>query len=375
MILGLTLATFIVLLVALVIGMWRAKSDENRATAGREGFFVHLWRALHPNFEPFDSGRATTQTLNLLIAAMFIFAAAIIVWAAGAGVMRTAYLYAVKPDGIGDGFGATCKVWIKCESWQAWFFVAFVLLFEVARAVGGVLAIGLGAGLAGAIVGFIFGIPRPISAAEAPPAEAGGTALPPGVTPRQAGNAWQLSTNLTQISDWLTKVIVGVGLVEAKTALEKFQGLSYSAGGWLFDLRHGSPAVIAAIMLGCAVFGFLFAYLYAELIVSRLIVAVDREMAHPSDEAREKLLGIDSFSEALVPRISRSSHPGETTHQPNQDQIRAALQYLPIGFDELVSRSNLTFDDILNWSRARALLNDYREAARGYIHLLGMTAR
>jgi len=45
-------------------------------------------------------------------------------------------------------------------------------VLQVLRAIGGVLLICLTSGLAGALLGFLFGLPRPMTAAEAPPAAA-----------------------------------------------------------------------------------------------------------------------------------------------------------------------------------------------------------
>ena len=198
------------------------------------------------------------------------------------------------------------------------------------RAVGGVLLICSAAGLAGALLGFIFGIPRPISAPQAPPAAAGGAAPPPGVDHRQAAKAWELSTNLTQISDWLTKIVVGVSLVEAKNVLAEFQTISVTAADWLFGMRHGSPALIAAVIVGGAVFGFLFAYLYTELIISRLIAAVASGLdttaeahAHPAADAADPRPGAANFA-----RRGRSANLGSA--EIGGSASRAAISSDPV---------------------------------------------
>jgi hypothetical protein len=283
--------------------------------------------------------------------------------------MRTAWLYSVQPDGVSralrDGWGLTTN-----SGWQVWVIFIGFLALQVARAVGGVLLISMAAGLSGALIGFIFGIPRRISAGEAAPADAGAANPPPRANTRQAGEGWLLSTNLTQVSDWLTKVIVGVSLVEAKSVWTEFQTLSLTASNWLFEMRHGSPALIGSAMVGGSVFGFLFAYLYAELIVSRLIAAVERGL-RPTLEARQTLQQIESIREGLAPRISRSAYAPEPTDQPTPVEIEAALQYQAIRFEDLIARPDVTFDEILSWARAKAILNDYRAAAQGYTYLLG----
>jgi hypothetical protein len=345
----------VILIAAVVVALGVAVVNFRTAIAAA---FCNLCAALRPSFEGFTPERATTQTLNLLTAAMAIFAAVLIAWGVGAGVMRTAWLSQLFKNELGGGSAAYLRS-------------LYLLPFEIVRAVGGVLAIGLAAGLVGAIVGFIFGIPSQVSASATPPAEAGGTVPARGADPRQAANAWRLSTNLTQVSDWLTKVIIGVSLVEAKAALIELLNDAHAAAGYLFDYRHGSPAVLAAVMIGCAVFGFLYAYLYTELIISRLIVAVDRGLQPGLAAAALTLKNMATITEALVPRISRSARAAEVSEQPAADEVKAALQYIGISFADML-RAGATPDEIRSWARAKALLNDYQAAAQGYIRLLGM---
>ena len=328
----------------------------------RRSVLRSIWDALTPDFAGFNTERVTTQTIYLLMAAMLVFGVLAAAWAAAAGIMRTAWLFAAQPDGIGEALAGWSCLNSGCPGWLLF----GVLVWQVVRAVGGVLLICSAAGLAGALLGFIFGIPRPISAPQAPPAAAGGAAPPPGVDHRQAAKAWELSTNLTQISDWLTKIVVGVSLVEAKNVLAEFQTISATAADWLFGMRHGSPALIAAVIVGGAVFGFLFAYLYTELIISRLIAAV----ASGLDTTAEAhlTLRLMPLTQGLAPRISRGAGDPQTSVQPKLAEVQAALQYHQIRFEDLVAHPDDT--EILNWSRAKAVLNDYRSAAQGYAYLL-----
>ena len=322
--------------------------------------FARIWAALTPDFDQFLTDRVTAQTIRLLVTAMLVFGSFTVAWALAAGVMRTAWLVAIKPDGVTAG--------LKEPLWQQsqWLFAGF-LAWQMVRAVGGVLLICCAAGLAGAVIGFIFGIPRPISASEAPPAAAGGAVPPPGIDHRQAIEAWKLSTNLTNISDWLTTAITGVGLVEAKNILGGL-AVAFAAADWLFGSRHGSPAVLGAVIIGGAVFGFLFAYLYAELVISRLIAAVS-QILRATPAARLTMRNL-RLTQSLAPRIPRTGPP-ETTERPTTVEIQAALQYQPIQFEDLIAQSGVTPAEVLSWARAKAILNDYRAAARGYAYLLG----
>ena len=156
----------LVLVVALVVVLlsWLTRPATRLGTSA--GW---LWRGLWPDFGRFTTGRATTQTFHMLVSAMLVFGVAVIAWSAGAGVLRALWLAGAKPEdikGTVDSFasfvcGKTCTL--------NWVFVAV----EITRAVGGVLVLGMAAGLGGALLGFLFGIPRPVSASESPPAEDG----------------------------------------------------------------------------------------------------------------------------------------------------------------------------------------------------------
>jgi hypothetical protein len=64
----------------------------------------------------------------------------------------------------------------------------------------------------GALLGFLFGIPRSVQ--ETGPATAVTT---PGAAEERIAyerGAYEVNTNLEQISDWLTKILVGVGLIQ-----------------------------------------------------------------------------------------------------------------------------------------------------------------
>ena len=75
--------------------------------------------------------------------------------------------------------------------------------------------VGVAAGFAGAFFGFLFGIPRSVVSATEPDATAGDKRRKVGAL---VGNldpdATQPNTNLEQISDWLTKILVGATLTQ-----------------------------------------------------------------------------------------------------------------------------------------------------------------
>jgi hypothetical protein len=154
----------------------------------------------------------------------------------------------------------------------------------------------------GVLVGFLFGVPKaasqpglipqpPAQPRAQPPAQppAPPHAEPPPPPPnafsgqslnlpqdqpdRPAGSdrekekktpAFVPNTNLEQISDWLTKIIVGVGLVQLSTLPGKLRALAgYFATA--FGAEPVAPSVVLAIQGYFGIFGFLLGYLWARL--------------------------------------------------------------------------------------------------------------
>jgi hypothetical protein len=128
------------------------------------------------------------------------------------------------------------------------------------------MAIGLliaGASLAaGILIGFLFGIPRTLQRAAA----AGGTGQ---------AESYGVNTNLEQISDWLTKIIVGVGLVQLTVIPGKLRNLAnYMATAF------GAQAVPGALVMGIicyfGIFGFLLGYLWTRIYLTGEFSRIER---------------------------------------------------------------------------------------------------
>lgn len=156
-----------------------------------------------------------------------------------------------------------------------------VLLLPVAFAAGGSLwsaaPLMLVAGSAvasGSVLGFLFGIPKVAQ------------------EPQQARGIWsesqyQVNTNLEQISDWLTKIIVGLGLVQLTSVPPRFGQLAR------FISQALTPAIPAAlvgvILVYFASIGFLISYLWTRILLTIEFTRADRE-ARRSPEFHEGLI-------------------------------------------------------------------------------------
>jgi hypothetical protein len=129
---------------------------------------------------------------------------------------------------------------------------------------------------AGAILGFLFGIPRALQNTTSEEA--------PGVS----GSIYQVNTNLEQISDWLTKIIVGVGLVHLGAIQAHFASLAQSAAS-AFGGPSIPPALAAAVIIYFAILGFLGSYLWTRLLLTLEFTRADRA-ARQSPEFYEGLV-------------------------------------------------------------------------------------
>jgi hypothetical protein len=136
-----------------------------------------------------------------------------------------------------------------------WFGLALYTDFNWPRVIIAASAAGA-AGAVGGIVGFLFGIPRARS--EASIVEVGAT------------RAFLPNTNLEQISDWLTKTIVGVGLVQFREIWTALQGVAGAVGKAIGDLPNlpGSAMILAMSTLiasGIAVFAAAYMWTMTRL--------------------------------------------------------------------------------------------------------------
>jgi hypothetical protein len=164
------------------------------------------------------------------------------------------------------------------------------------------LAIASAAFFTGGIVGFLFGIPQPVQ----------GSATSTGNLPHD-------NTNLYQVSDWLTKIIVGVGLVEIGRALPVLTKLAENMkaplGGQASSAAYGIGLTITYALLG-----FFFLYLWSHTLFpqeSTLNSSVQLEFdPHESDRstaARDQYAALLAVQE----RVLGAEHPDTLNTRAN----------------------------------------------------------
>ncbi|MNK81771.1 hypothetical protein D3C87_1015260 [compost metagenome] len=111
------------------------------------------------------------------------------------------------------------------------------------------------------MIGFLFGIPRPAIIAESEKSKS-----------RYIGN-----DNLLQVSDWLTKIILGLGLTQLHEIIPL---LKKTAIFIRISTKLDNDALIVLIILYYACLGFLFGYLWTRLYFIRMLRASDNDTSN-----------------------------------------------------------------------------------------------
>jgi hypothetical protein len=186
-----------------------------------------------------------------------------------------------RTNGLSGGYPRIAQVltfsWLWIIPFVCIFGVLIILIYSIqlpsgvrwnAFCVG--VVIGSSAFLIGGLVGFLFGIPRTVQSS----------------TSSTGATQYQGNTNLEQVSDWLTKIIVGVSLVEIGRivpALAKLAGiLKAPLGGQPSSAAFGVGVVIAS-----ALTGFFFIYLWTrEMFVRELGFDSAFQQSHPERATR-----------------------------------------------------------------------------------------
>jgi hypothetical protein len=190
--------------------------------------------------------------------------------------------------------------------------VGGLLLFALGRdeplqAIGGGLVVAGAAAVLGAALGFLFGVPR-MRAGD--PATGG------------ARDSYVPNTNLEQVSDWLTKVLLGVGL----TQLGSLGTRLHQLGDVLAPALGGDAAVApfaAALVLYFLVLGFLAGWLATRLLLPRALSdadqALDLFLAGQDRDRKGDKVGADDLRVRAMQHLgllgTSTDHPGTVREQ------------------------------------------------------------
>lgn len=144
----------------------------------------------------------------------------------------------------------------------------------------------LALGVAGMGIGFLFGIPKVLQGSAPPQSQPQPPDPTPAVasaqSPQPAAQDYRqrVNTNLEEISDWLTKIIVGLGLIQLKELPRQLDLLSRRIST-SFDGTESYRAVATALIVFFVVIGFLYGYLMTRLYLQGALARAENELGGP----------------------------------------------------------------------------------------------
>ncbi len=222
-------------------------------------------------------------------------------------------------------------------------FSALVLLLVGWRtgAVGPVFLWALACLAGGGAVGFLFGIPRVTvakgdTAATAPPAQVragdAGAAPPPGLkTGGGSGGGLRANTNLEEVSDWLTKIIVGLGLVHLTELQGIVAAMAANAAAALVDTPTATHVSLGtALIVGFAIQGFFLGYLYTRMFLQGAFARSDDDLQVSSRTAMQALVDQAPVDKLLPPLADGQPDAPAEASLPSVQQQALAEQVLQL---------------------------------------------
>ncbi|KAA9325010.1 pYEATS domain-containing protein [Adhaeribacter soli] len=166
--------------------------------------------------------------------------------------------------------------------------VAFGVINETKEFASATIIVAFCATIVGGLIGFLFGIPRTnqVDQNEITIVNNFGRN-----GHRNVDERYSFNTNLEQISDWLTKILIGVGLTQLYKLGDTIDKISRSILG---DLNEGSPktgASLLSVTIVCfLIYGFMVGYLWTRLYYHHLLAKADNSFL---DEVNRKLASLE----------------------------------------------------------------------------------
>jgi len=186
--------------------------------------------------------------------------------------------------------------------------------------------------LAGGALGFLFGIPRTL--------QHEGEKAPDGGAPEKGARApeYRVNTNLEQISDWLTKILVGVGLTQLGQVPARVRDLAaYVAGG--LGGSAGSEALVIGMLVYFTLVGFLFGYLWTRLVFLGALRQADRA-ALAIGRLKQKVQKLETQEQ----RDTRALELARTQLDPGQPAVPQARLDAAVAKASGTMRANIFYE-------------------------------
>jgi hypothetical protein len=208
----------------------------------------------------------------------------------------------------------------------------------------------------GAAFGFLFGIPKILQSDKLSSDNTDKT---------HSDYRMQVNTNLTEISDWLTKIIVGLGLIQLSKISFYLNKAAYTlAQNMNISNPDKDKAFALALILCFSILGFLFGYLSTRLFLQGAFSRADQEASSAIQTQltllKDKQDLVTSLDTKQVGVLSAEDKPGIMTisdikeantitdQNMNMNMEAAPPDRLP-GIDPMVEINNLAKDYLNIW--------------------------
>ncbi|MES2107973.1 MAG: hypothetical protein V4577_04465 [Bacteroidota bacterium] len=207
--------------------------------------------------------------------------------------------------------------------------------------------------ISGAFMGFLFGVPKVVqSSGSAAPAGTGAAA--PGAAGNGKNYQQLVNTNLSEISDWLTKIIVGLGLVKLTKIPPYLAGMAGTlAAGLDGAAKTGAGSSLAfayGLIISFFVVGFLFGYLVTRLYLAGEFNDADKrslsDLADLINTTQAKVDNIQAGQTMLTQSVvQNAAQTAPADKQAKLDNLKAqATAYMQISSPDYGERVRLKED-------------------------------
>ncbi|MEP0266706.1 hypothetical protein [Dokdonia sp.] len=133
------------------------------------------------------------------------------------------------------------------------------------RAISMLLLVGGASFLCGGLGGLLFGIPKKNEIDEG---------IPKDEIEQTRNVSYIANTNLEEISDWFTKMIIGIGLVEVEKLYKWLITISENISDSI-NLLGDSSAYVVSLIMYFLIIGFIEGYLGTRVFLPRLLTKAD----------------------------------------------------------------------------------------------------
>lgn len=181
------------------------------------------------------------------------------------------------------------------------------------------LAVSGAALLAGSLLGFLFGIPKRLQHNSVNPSNQQSDSADQDIS---ENISYQQNTNLEEISDWLTKILVGVGLTELSRLPEFLRTYANFTATGLGD-SPTSRVFAVALLIYFMICGFLLTYLWTRRYLARAFQEgdLDSRFSQIEDKVAKNKSDVDGLSIAL---LQLNLQPGKLPVQ--QDHLNTVIK-------------------------------------------------